>query len=83
MRICQQMGWSVERHWLNLSEWERLDWLAWEHRKRERLNAILKNMQYDETRTETDASGIQKTVTKHYVQDYGAYVAILRELDGA
>ena len=82
MEICQRMGWSVEKHWLSLSDWERDDWLAWEHRRREKLNAILDKMTYDETKTETDANGVQKIVTKHFVKDYGAYISVLRELEG-
>ena len=79
MEICQRMGWSVEKHWLSLSDWERTDWLAWQHRRREKLNAILDKMTYDETKFNEETKQME---TKHFVRDYGAYINILRELEG-
>lgn len=80
--ICERRGWSFERDWLTLSDWERIDLLAMEHRRQEALRNLLKNIQYDKVETETDANGVQKMATKHYVHDYGAYIDILRELSG-
>lgn len=72
MAICQRMHWSVERDWLTLPEWERVDWLAWRVRQRRERRQLLAMMQYEETNDQGE--------TKHYVRDYGAYIDVLKEL---
>ena len=70
MDICQQQGWNIHNDWMNLPEWERVDWLARHHRKRKQAETMLKALQYEET----DEKG-----TRHLVRDYATFIALLRE----
>lgn len=77
LAICDRKGWTIS-DWLDLPEWEQLEWQAHEHWRKEALRNLLTKIQYDETKV--DDSG--KEITKHYVHDYGSYIDILRELSG-
>lgn len=40
-RICRQHGWSIERHWDALSEWEQIEWLADDLRHQQMIEHML------------------------------------------
>lgn len=44
LRTCRRNGWSIEQTWETLSEWERAEWMAYDHWLMERLEEMTHNL---------------------------------------
>ena len=65
------MGWNIHDQWVNLPEWERIEWRAFDRYQRLQAERLRKGME----KTEVDDKGVSKQI----VPDYATYFALWRE----
>lgn len=48
LRVCRRNGWSIERDWDSLSDWEQTEWLADDMKLHEEVRNLLDSLSEQE-----------------------------------